>query len=76
MKFKRLCKAMLEEENYIDTLGYCASRLLKYSEDIDREIEVERIIEILWNMAYNCDIEDATTQVLRIETALSSVMYK
>ena len=56
--FKRICKAMLKEENYMDALAYCATRLLKAS---DVEAEFDRIDEKLWDLAMSADgIDDAS----------------
>ena len=66
--FKRICKAMLKEENYIDALAYCATRLLKAS---DIEAEFNRIDDKLWNLAMSADgIECASDNALRIISAL------
>lgn len=67
--FKRICKAMLKEENYMDALAYCATRLLNAS---DIEAEFDRIDEKLWDLAMSADdtIEDASDNALRITTAL------
>ena len=69
MTFKRTCKAMLKEENYVDALAYFANRLMKAS---DIETEYERIDEKLWDLAVRADdtIEEATDNALRIITAL------
>lgn len=68
--FKRICKSMLKEENYIDALSYCAKRLEKCESFDKAETEYYRIDEILWNLATNCEIEDATDNALRIISAL------
>lgn len=66
--FKRICKAMLKEENYMDALAYCATKLLKAS---DIEAEFDKIDEKLWDLAMSADgIEDASGNALRIISAL------
>jgi len=66
--FKRICKAMLKEENYMDALAYCATRLLKAS---DIEAEFDKIDEKLWDLAMSADgIEGASDNALRITSAL------
>lgn len=67
--FKRICKAMLKEENYMDALAYLANKLMKAS---DIEAEFDRIDEKLWDLAVKADdtIEDATTNALNIISAL------
>lgn len=69
MTFKRICKAMLEEENYINALEYFANKLMKAS---DIEAEFDRIDEKLWGMAENNvdTIDDSLENALRIITAL------
>ena len=65
--FKKLCKAMLKEDNYMEAIAYCCNRLMKAA---DMEAEYERIDEKLWDMAMNCDYEDASDNALRILSAL------
>lgn len=69
MTFKRTCKAMLKDENYVDALAYFANKLMKAS---DIETEYDRIDEKLWDLAVRADdtMEDATDNALRIITAL------
>ncbi len=71
MTFKRTCKAMLKEENYIDALAYFCGKLMDASaKGQDLEDVYEDIDEKLWNMACNTKIEDATGNALRILSAL------
>ena len=62
MKFKRTCKAMLKEENYLDALAFFCERLIKIPYIEDRERELLRIDSVLWNMACDTDIENAMEQ--------------
>lgn len=74
MKFKRTCKAMLKEENYLDALAFFCERLMKIPYIEDREREILRIDSVLWNMACDTDIENAMEQEMRIYTALAIVI--
>jgi len=64
---------MLKEENYMDALSYFCNKLNKAIEK-GKDIEMiwENIDTKLWNLAIKADdtIEDATTNALRISSAL------
>ena len=73
MTFTRTCNAMLKEENYMDALSYFCNKLNKAMEKgKDVEMMWEDIDEKLWDLAIKADdtIEDATTNALRISSAL------
>lgn len=69
---KRLCKSMLKDENYNEAIAYCAMRITKCTYIEEAEAEYERIDEILWNIAENCDDDkyDYCKNALRIISAI------
>jgi hypothetical protein len=75
--FKRICKAMLKEENYIDALAYFCEKIEKAS-DKGQDLEAlwDKFDDQLWNLAISADdtIEDASDNALRISSALRTVI--
>ena len=69
--FKRLNTEMLKEENYLETLAYIATRMMKYKTPEARETEGNRIDGILWNLADTTKAEHIDTDnLLRVSTAI------
>lgn len=69
--FKRMCKAMLKEENYMDALAYLCTKLEEAQEKGKDLHEVwHKMDEKLWNLAVSSDAYDATDNALRISSAL------
>lgn len=78
--FKRLNTEMLKEDNYIETLAYIATRLLKYKTAEARENEAYRIDSALWALSETARGEAyGTDSLLRVSTAIEmliSASYK
>ena len=70
--FKKMCKAMLKEENYIETLAFIARKFDKCKTMYEAENLYDKIDSQLWAMA--CDTEDGTDMALLISSALRVAM--
>ena len=68
--FKRTCKAMLKEENYIEALAFYCGKMdqIFYYEQI--EDYIHKTMSILWNIAEKADNEEYEEQANKIYSAL------